>query len=75
MNKIAEFLVKHMDRLHDFFEFIDSYLDMGIMYLNQAKRFMEKILHYIEQALNTLAQATAQKGTDSRHNPEEHLFV
>jgi len=73
--KIAEFLLKHMDRLHDLFEWIDSYLDMGIMYLNQAKKWMEKILHYIEQALNTLAEVTASKKTDSRHGSEEHLFV
>lgn len=75
MNKIAEFLVKHMDSLHDLFEWIDSYLEMGILYLNQAKHWMEKILHYIEQALNTLAQATAKKGGDYRAAAEEHLFV
>ena len=74
MNQIAEFLLKHIDRLRNLFEWIESYIDSGIMYLNQAKHWLEKILHYIEQALNTLSDATGHRKVDSRHN-EEHLFV
>ena len=74
MNQIAEFLLKHMDRLRDIFEWIDSYIDTALMYLGQAKKWLEKILHYIEQALNTLSEATGAKRADLRHT-EEHLFV
>ena len=75
--KAAETLLRYMDRLHDFFEMITSYFDMGIEYLQQAKVWLEKILHYIDQAINSLADITDSGKDGIRHNGEEqhHMFV
>jgi hypothetical protein len=73
--KIAEVLLKYMDRLHDLFEFLDKYLDIAIEYIHAAKSWMEKILNYLEQAINTLAKATEKKFDENKHSTEDHLFV
>jgi len=72
--KAAEILLRYMDRLHDFFEILDSYLDMGMDFFSKLKVWFEKILNYMEQAINALADTIGIKKGDSRHS-EEHLFV
>ncbi|HEX9979492.1 MAG TPA: hypothetical protein VGB50_02880 [Flavobacterium sp.] len=72
--KAAEILLKYMDRLRDFFEILDSYINMGIQYLGEGKKWLEKILDYIDQAITSLVEATGGRKPDARH-PEEHMFV
>jgi len=73
--KIAEVLLKYMDRLHDLFEFIDKYLDMAVEYIHSAKAWMEKLLQYLEQGINTLAKMVDRNVDNLKHSTEDHLFV
>jgi hypothetical protein len=73
--KTAETLLRYMDGLQSIVGVINSYLEKGIELFRSVKLWVEKIIAYIEQAIDALVQAIGGRKTDFRLMSEDYLFV
>lgn len=73
--KTAETLLHYMDSLQKIVGIINSYLEKGIEIFRRVKMWVEKVIDYIEQAIDALVQSIGGRKSDSRLMTEDYLFV
>ena len=73
--KTAETLLKYMDWVQKFAGIINSYVDKGLEIFQKAKVWLEKIIDYIEKAIDALVQNLGGRKSDTRLMTEDYLFV
>ena len=72
--KTAETILHYLDKIKGLLSTIDSFLDTALEYMTEGKKWLEKMLDYVEQWLNSLAEKVG-KTNENRHLNEEHMFV
>jgi len=73
--KTAEVLLNYMDYLQKIAGIINSYADKGLEIVHKIKLWIQKIVDYIEQAIDALVQSIGGRKTESVLMTEEYLFV
>lgn len=73
--KTAETLLNLMDWLQKVAGIINSYVDKGLDIFQKVKVWIQKIVDYIEGAIDSLVQSMGGRKTDFKLMTEEYLFV
>ncbi|HEU4497253.1 MAG TPA: hypothetical protein VFR70_09400 [Flavobacterium sp.] len=75
MNK-SHLILNYMDKLQEFFEMINSYIDMAIELSHKAKEWVERILEYIKKGVDYIVNYIGGRPEDENEQPEDdHIFV
>ncbi len=72
--KRAEVLLGYMDKLKDFVELLNIYIDKGNEFLAQAQEWVNKILELIEKGIDYLVNALGGR-PENRQLTDDHMFV
>ncbi|MBF0693948.1 MAG: hypothetical protein IR153_02685 [Flavobacterium sp.] len=73
--KAAEILLSYLDKIKHFIQILDSYLEQGLDWITTAKQWIEKILDYLEGAIDSLVEQLEAHKPDLQQQTEDHLFV
>jgi hypothetical protein len=73
--KTAEILLHYMDQLQKIVGVIHSWVDKGSELFQKAKAWIQKVVDYIEQAIEALVQAVGGRKTHTSLMTEEYMFV
>jgi hypothetical protein len=73
--KTAEILLHYMDELQKIVGVINSWLEKGMDFFQKIKAWVQKVIEYIEQAIDALVQSIGGRRTNLNHMTEEYLFV
>jgi hypothetical protein len=71
----SQLLLDYMDKLQEFFEWIDAYVDKAIELFHNAKEWVEKILEYIKRGIDYVVNAIGGRFDESIELPEDYIFV
>jgi len=73
--KTAEILLHYMDELQKIVGVINSWLEKGMDFFQKVKAWVQKVIEYIEQAIDALVQSMGGRKTNLNLMTEEYLFV
>ena len=73
--KTAEILLHYMDELQKIVGVINSWLEKGMDFFQKVKAWVQKVIEYIERAIDTLVQSMGGRKTNLNLMTEEYLFV
>ncbi len=68
-------LLDYMDKIQEFFEMINSYVDMAIEMFHKAKHFVEKIIEYLKQGIDYVVDYIGGRFGEEIELPEDYIFV
>lgn len=73
--KAAEILLRYMDELQKFVRMLNGYIDQGLEFLTRAKEWVETVVQYIEQAIDSLVKYVGGRKTELKHMNDDYMFV
>lgn len=71
----SQLLLDYMDKIQEFFEMINSYVDMAIELFDKAKHFVEKIIEYLKQGIEYVVDSIGGRFREEIELPEDYIFV
>lgn len=71
----SQMLLDYMDKIQEFFEMINSYVDMAIEMFHKAKHFLEKIIEYLKQGIDYVVDYFGGRSGEEIELPEDYIFV
>lgn len=71
----SQLLLDYMDKIQEFFEMINSYVDMAIELFHKAKHFVEKIIEYLKQGIDYVVDYIGGRFGEEIELPEDYIFV
>lgn len=73
--KTAEILLKYMDEVQRIVEIINGYIEKGIEVFQRAKEWIQSVIAYIEQAIDSLVNSMGGRPSTIQHMQEDYMFV
>ena len=73
--KTAEILLKYMDEVQRIVEIINGYIEKGIEIFQRAKEWVQRIIAYIEQAIDSVVESMGGRPSTISHMQEDYMFV
>lgn len=73
--KTAEILLQYMDEVQRIVEIINGYIEKGIEVFQRAKEWVQQIIAYIEQAIDSLVNSIGGRPSTIPHMQEDYMFV
>ena len=71
----SQLLLDYMDKIQEFFEMINSYVDIAIEMFHKAKHFVEKIIDYLKQGIDYVVDYIGGRFGEEIELPEDYIFV
>jgi hypothetical protein len=75
MMKTAEILLHYMDQLHKIVRAINTWIDKGSEFFQKAKTLVQKVIDYIERAIDALVQAVGGRKSHTSLMGDDYMFV
>lgn len=73
--KTAEILLRFMDRIQALVETINGYIERGLEFFRETKAWIQKIIDYLETAIDALVESMGGRPSTMGHMQEEYMFV
>lgn len=74
--KTAEILLSYMDSLQEIIYIVDSYIERGLEIMRNIKRWLERIIDYVEKGIEALVESIGGRRKHVEdHLTEDYLFV
>ena len=74
--KTAEILLSYMDSLQEIIHIVDSYIERGLEIMRNIKRWLERIIDYVEKGIDALVESIGGRTRQVEdHLTEDYLFV
>lgn len=74
--KTAEILLSYMDSLQEIIHIVDSYIERGLDIMRNIKRWLERIIDYVEKGIDALVESIGGRTRQVEdHLTEDYLFV
>ncbi len=74
--KTAEILLSYMDSLQEIIYIVDSYIERGLEIMRNIKRWLERIIDYVEKGIDALVESIGGRRKQVEdHLTEDYLFV
>lgn len=71
----SQLLLDYMDKIQEFFEMINEYVNQAIEIFHKAKDFLDKILEYIKAGIDYVVDAFGGRFKEEIELPEDYIFV
>ncbi len=71
----AEILLRFMDRVQQLVETINGYIERGFEFFREAKEWVQKIIAYIESAIDALVESMGGRPSTVNLMQDDYMFV